>query len=180
MIEVGHTSHLNVSSIVFKPGPRAGFRVLMDSLGCPGQIFFKKKSKRRCFSKKNKSQQGATSFLTGSCRVTSGFSLSCFFFNSTRFQLRIDPSGRVLKLWCRGSISFRRLMWPTSVIVVIGLFLSRYFQHYRWSSKFQCISKIFLFFLLSSILHMSHVTFLNCIIFLDIFVLCYFIHFKKC
>jgi hypothetical protein len=172
MTEVGHMSRLNMSSIVFKPDPRAEFRVLTESLGCPGQFFFLKKSKRRCFSIK-KSQQGATSFLTGSCRVTSGFSFPCFFFNPARFQLRIDPSGRVLKLWCRGSISFKRLMWPTLVIVVVGLILSGYFQHYRWCyhRSFSVFPRFFLFFFshLSSLLHMSHVTFLNCIIFLDIF-----------
>jgi hypothetical protein len=55
-----------------------------------GSIFLKK-SKRHCFSKKNKSQRVATRFLTGSyrvnwiagstSRVTQGFSFPCFFFN---------------------------------------------------------------------------------------------------
>ena len=55
------------------------------------------KSKRRCFSKKKKSQQVATGFLTGFCRVNlSGqpsFSFPQFFLNSARFQLRVDPLG---------------------------------------------------------------------------------------
>ena len=57
---------------------------------------FFKKSKRHRFSKKkkNKSQRFAIEFLTGSCRVTSGFSLPYFFFNSPRFQPQVDSPGR--------------------------------------------------------------------------------------
>jgi hypothetical protein len=84
--------------IVFRPGLRLGFRVLTVLPGRPGQNFFLKKSKRRRFSykkTKNKSQRVAI----GSCRVTPGFSFPCFFFNPARFQSRVDPPGRVLKLW---------------------------------------------------------------------------------
>ena len=50
-----------------QPDPKPGFRVLTRSPGCSGQLFFLKKLKRRRFSrKKNKSQQVATVFLTGS------------------------------------------------------------------------------------------------------------------
>ena len=84
MIEVGHTSRLNVSSIVFKPGPRAGFRVLMDSLGCPGQIFFKKKSKRRCFSKKKQKSTRCNQFFD---RILPGH----IRFFPLLFFLQLDP-----------------------------------------------------------------------------------------
>jgi len=45
-------------------------------------VNLKKKSKRHCFSKKNKNQQVAIEFLTGSYQGTPGFFFPCFFFNS--------------------------------------------------------------------------------------------------
>jgi hypothetical protein len=79
--------------IVFRPGPVQG----PGSGFWPGHRvarvnFFK--SKRRRFSKKNKSQPVATRFLTESCRVTPSYSFPYFFFNLARFQPRVDPPGR--------------------------------------------------------------------------------------
>jgi hypothetical protein len=69
-----------------RPGSRSKFRILIGSPGCPSQLFFK--SKRRCFSKKNKSQRVAIRFLTGSCQVTGSTGSHRVFsfpiFSSTR------------------------------------------------------------------------------------------------
>jgi len=96
-------------TIVFKPGPvqgpRSGFR--------PGHrvnLYFKKNSKRRRFSKKTKTKvNGLQPGFAGSTRrvgrVTSGHGLSYFLINPARFQPRVGPvpgqpvrPGRVSKL----------------------------------------------------------------------------------
>jgi len=74
-----------------RPGSRPGFRALT---GLPSQIFLKNQNDIVLVKKKNKSQRFAIEFLTGSCRVTSGFSLPYFFFNSPRFQPQVDSPGR--------------------------------------------------------------------------------------
>jgi hypothetical protein len=75
-----------------RPGPRPGFRVLPGHRVGQVNSFFKK-SKRRRFSKKNKSQRVATGFLTGSCWVTPGFSLPYFFFNPGPGSIRRTGPG---------------------------------------------------------------------------------------
>jgi hypothetical protein len=72
---------------------------LTGSPGRPGQFFFFK-SKRRRFSKK-KNQRVFNRVLLGQPgrRVTTGFSFPYFFFNPAWFQPRVNPSGRVSKLW---------------------------------------------------------------------------------
>jgi hypothetical protein len=175
MTEVGHMSRLNVSSIVFKPGPRAEFRVLTESLGCPGQFFFFKKSKRRCFSIKKKSTRCNQFFdriLSGHIR----FFLPLFFLQPAPVSAPDRPVGPGFKTMVS------RLNFLQTVNVTHFSYCCRWTHLVRifptlsvvLSSEFQCVSKIFFIFLfffshLSSLLHMSHVTFLNCIIFLDIF-----------
>jgi hypothetical protein len=60
--------------------------------GSPGGLgqFFLKNQNDIVLVKKN--QRVATGFLTGSCRVTPGFSFPYFFFNPAWFQTRV---GRV-------------------------------------------------------------------------------------
>jgi hypothetical protein len=62
--------------------------------GAPGRrgqsIFLKKNQNDVVLVKKKKSQQVATEFLTGFCRVNpSGHDFSYFFINPARFQPRI-------------------------------------------------------------------------------------------
>jgi len=109
-------------------GPRLGFRVLAGSPGLPGRVnSFKKKSKRRRFSKKknkkNKSQRVCHRVLTGSAgstrrvsRVTPGFSFPLFFINPARFRPRVGQvpgrpagPGRVSKLCYQPIIVFKPL-----------------------------------------------------------------------
>jgi hypothetical protein len=77
-------------SFLTRPSSRFGFWVLT---GSPGSIF-KKKSKRRRFSKKNKVSGLQSGFWTGHARstcqvswVTPNFFFLNFFFNLTQFQL---------------------------------------------------------------------------------------------
>jgi len=88
------------------PGPRPGFRVLTR---LPGWFFLKKKkSKRHRFSKKKTKKIKVNGFAIRSAGSTPGFSFPRFFFNPTRFQPRVNPPGRVSKLWYIYTILFLR------------------------------------------------------------------------
>jgi hypothetical protein len=97
-------------TMVFRPGPVQysgsrfwpGHQVLTGSPGHPGYFFLK--SIRRRFSKKNKSQLAATRFLTWSTRSHQVFSFPIFSWTRPGSSLessgsRVDPPGRVSKLW---------------------------------------------------------------------------------
>ena len=79
MLILKKVNHIHSFQTCLDPKPR--FRVLTESLGHPGQFFFK--SKRHRFIKKNKNQRIATEFLIKSCQVNWVFPSS--IFSLTRF-----------------------------------------------------------------------------------------------
>ena len=92
-----------------RPGPRLGFRVLAGSpglTGSAGSILKKKNQNDVVLVKKKQKSTGLSprldrvSRVNGSTRrVTPSFSFFLFFVNPARFRSRVDPPGRVSKLW---------------------------------------------------------------------------------
>jgi hypothetical protein len=141
------TNHNFQTPLSGRPGPRPGFWVLTGSPGRPSQNFFK--SKRRRFSKKNKSQQ----VVTGYCRFIGShwvfpypiFSSTRLGFNPRSAESRFDPPGRA-EFQNYATNDFRKyinimkkLFFPTMIynFILVNCYNSQSISTcYLWSLKF--------------------------------------------